>query len=211
MISAAALALAVTFHPAFTALQAEWSHVRDYTVTIEAHEKLAGRGYNDLIKYAFRRPDRARMEIASGAQRGDVALWSGGDRVAAYHRGLAFVKLRYGAQDPAVTSPRGNGILVPNFAATIACFDAHAQSISERPGMPIDGDATTAVTLTRTGFSCPEDSTLDRAEITTDVIYVSDRTHLPMFRERYAGSVRVESWKLRDLRINVGLTDRDLR
>jgi hypothetical protein len=150
------------------------------------------------------------MEIVAGPQRGDVEVWSGGDRVIAYHRGLAFIKLHYAVRDPVVTSPRGNGVLMPNFDAMITCFEEHEQSISESPGMIIDGEATTAITLTRTGFSCPEDSALDH-EITRDVIYVSERTHLPIFRERYAGSVRVESWKLDDLKLNVGLTDHDFR
>ena len=64
--------------------------------------------------------------------------------------------------------------------------------------------------LNRDGFACPADSTLDH-DLTRDVLYVSNRTHFPLLRERYAGSARVESWKLTNLKINSDLTDRDLR
>jgi hypothetical protein len=195
---------------AFAALQNEWSHIRDYTVNVEAHEVIDGRAFTDVLRYAYRRPDRARLEITSGAQRGSVVIWNGDDRATAYRRGLSFLKLRFGVKDRRVTSARGNGILTPNFDTIIRCFEAHPQSISESPGPAIDGDATTAITLTRDGFACPEDSTLDH-DLTRDVLYVSNRTHLPLLRERYAGSARVEAWKLTNLKINSGLTDRDLR
>lgn len=201
---------ALVLASAFAALQNEWSHVRDYTVNVEAHEVLDGHTYNDGLRYEYRRPDRARLEIIYGAQRGSIVTWNGDDSATAYRRDLSFLKVRYGARDRRVTSARGNGVLTPNFDAIIACFESHPHSITESPGPSIDGNATTAITLDRSNFSCPADSKLDH-DITRDVLYVSKRTHFPLLRERYAGSARVESWKLTNLKINSGLTDRDLR
>jgi outer membrane lipoprotein-sorting protein len=202
--------LAFAFSGALTSLSAEWSHVNTYSVTIEASEHLGARSQRQVLRYSYRRPDRARIEVVDGAGRGGVVLWYGDDRATAYRRGLKLLKLRVGAEDGRVTSLRGNGVLTPNFDAILSCFVENRSRVSESPGPILDGAPTIAITLANGGLHCAGDSATDRG-VTRDVLYVSRKTSLPVQRERYVGAELVERWELRDLRLNPGLTDSAFR
>lgn len=191
-------------------LSAEWLHVKDYSVTIDARETLRGHTERQVLHYLYRRPDRARLEIVDGAERGGVVVWLGDEHATAYHRGLRLLKLRVGPRDGRVTSLRGNGVLTPNFDAILACFSANRSRVSERPGPSVGGVPTTEIVLDYGGARCPQDSPKDR-EITRDVLYVSRQTGLPVMRERYALGELAERWLLSDLRLNPGLADSAFR
>ena len=195
---------------ALSALTLEWSHVRDYSLTIDAREFRQGRSQQEVLRYSYRRPNRARLEILDGAQRGSVVVWFGDDRASAYRRGLRLFKLYLAPSDGRVTSLRGNGVLTPNFDAILACFADHRSRVTEGPGPRVDGIPTVAIALEYAGFTCATDSPFDR-DVTRDVLYVSSKTNLPVLRERYAAEQLVERWELRDLRLNSGLTDSAFR
>ena len=99
---------------ALAALATQWAHVTDYTVRIDAREVLRTRTQSQVLLYSYRRPDRAKLEIVGGAQRGAIVLWDGDDRATAYRRGLRLFKLRVGARDERVTSLRGKSKLSQN-------------------------------------------------------------------------------------------------
>ena len=195
---------------ALSALTLEWSHVRDYSLTIDAREFRQGRSQQEVLRYSYRRPNRARLEILDGVQRGSVVVWFGDDRASAYRRGLRLFKLYLAPSDGRVTSLRGNGVLTPNFDAILACFADHRSRVTEGPGPRVDGIPTVAIALEYAGFTCATDSPFDR-DVTRDVLYVSSKTNLPVLRERYAAEQLVERWELRDLRLNSGLTDSAFR
>jgi len=198
--------LVATLAAALSALTLEWSHVQDYSLTIDAREFRQGRSQQEILRYSYRRPNRARLEILDGPQRGAVVVWFGDERATAYRRGLRLFKLRLAPSDERVTSLRGNGVLTPSFDALLACFADHRSRVTEGPGPRVDGIPTVAIALEYAGFMCPTDSPFDR-DVTRDVLYVSSKTNLPVLRERYAAEQLVERWELRDLRLNSGLTD----
>ena len=191
----------------FAQLLTTWRQVRDFTVTIEATERLGGRTTQNVLHYAFRKPDRARLDVVAGPSRGAVVIWRGGDRVTAYHRSLSFFKVRTRVKSSRVTSPRGNGVLTPNLGDVLECFARHRGDVRERPGPMVDGDATSAIVLNYTGgVACPDDSSKD-GDVTQDVLYVSRRTGYVVRRERYERESLVERYALRDLRVDEGLPD----
>ncbi|MBC5810841.1 MAG: hypothetical protein GIW95_08340 [Candidatus Eremiobacteraeota bacterium] len=194
--------------PALERFDVWWSRVHDFSVTIDAYEALGSRSETSTIRYTFREPDRAKLEITAGAGRGGVVVWRGGNGVVAYKRGFSLIKWHLDAHDARVVSLRGNSIFTPNIGRTLACFDAHRVRVAEVPGLHFDGQPTEVATLDR-GVSCADDPPEDKT-ITRDVVLVSPNG-LPLLRERFEGDLLIERWRLRDLKINVGLKDSDFR
>ena len=192
-----------------SAILASWAHVHDYTVTIDSREVLGKRTETRTVHYAFRSPDKSRLEVLAGPNRGGVLVWNGGPDVTAYHRGLGFIKVRADGHSARLTSMRGNGIFSSDFGRVLACFDAHRSAVHEGTGPLVDGKPTSTVTLTYDGFTCADDSAQDR-DVTRDVLYFNPAGVLVQ-RERFIGDEAVERWGFRDLRINEGVDDEALR
>jgi hypothetical protein len=95
----------------FDRLVTDWQHVRDYSVTFDDHEALGAQTDDRKIHYAYRAPDRARLDVLSGTDSGSTIVWAGGNEVVAYRRSIAFFKKRADAHASDLTSIRGNGIL----------------------------------------------------------------------------------------------------
>jgi hypothetical protein len=192
---------------AFDRLVASWTLVNDYVVTIETMETLGTKTTHSVLEYSFRKPDRAKLEVLRGTSAGAVLVWEGGTDVTAYKRGFfSAFKLHLDIQDPRVTSLRGNGVLSPDLGEILACFSAHRSDVNVEPGPEIAGAATEAIALTYAGFTCPQDSSIDRV-VTRDVLDVSIATGIAVHRERYAGSTLVESYDLQSYSVNKGLAD----
>jgi outer membrane lipoprotein-sorting protein len=196
--------------PAFDRLQATWSGVADYSVTIESHEVLGNDTAETELHFAFRRPDRARLDVVKGRRSGGTIVWDGGDRVTAYRRPFSIFKMHASVWDKNLTSLRGNGILNPNVIDILACFAAHRELLRQREGPPIDGKATDEIELPYRDVSCPDDPPADRGTVTLDVIDVDRASGMPVMRKRYQGDEIVERWELTGFTINTGLADRDL-
>jgi hypothetical protein len=184
-------------------LQAAWTALDGYTVTIEAHEVSGDKTADNELRYAFAKPDHVRLEVVSGSQAGGTVLWDGGDRVTAFRRGLSFFKLHPSLHDKNVTSLRGNSVLTPDLGDILSCYGAHRNAVSEGDGPVIDGAETAELKLTYDGFQCPDDPPADR-DVTLDVIDVSKTTGLIVERRRYEGDALVEKWDLKDYRIQGG-------
>jgi outer membrane lipoprotein-sorting protein len=191
--------------------EATWASLHDYRMTVVAHEVLGNESADNELGFAFRKPSRARLDIRSGNKSGSTIVWEGGDRVTAYRRRMAFLKMHGGARDKDLTSLRGNGILLANLGDVAACFDEHRDRLRERPGPTVDGDATDAVALPYEGVTCSSDPPADRGVVTLDEIDISRRTNLVVLRERFAGDLVVERWEIKDWKVDAGLTDGDLR
>jgi outer membrane lipoprotein-sorting protein len=182
-----------------------WSSIHDYAVTIDAHEVLGRSSQDRVLRYVFRKPAQARLDLMAGRRRVATILWSGGDSVVAYRSGLSFLRVHGSPDDRRFTSLRGNGVRTAVLGDIVACFEQHQSSIRERGGPAVNGEPTDEIVLERAGFSCAGDSPADRG-ITRDVIDVSQRGTILM-RRRYQGSELVEAWSLRDYRINAGFDD----
>ncbi|MGP6159271.1 MAG: hypothetical protein ACLPYS_17495 [Vulcanimicrobiaceae bacterium] len=188
-------------------LSAAWSLLDDYSMTIETTEWTRGTAVQEVLRYAFRKPALARLEVVAGPRRGAVLVWRGGPKVVAYQRGFLLFKIVAGVTSARVTSPRGNGILTPNLGDVLDCFAAHGQNVRESAGPSVDGAPSDAIALDyRGGSACPDDSSQDRA-VTRDVLYVSRDSGYVVERERYEGDTLVERYLIRDLVVNSNLPD----
>jgi hypothetical protein len=217
---AGALALCLLLTPAgapaapassFERLEALWSGIQDYSMTIDAHEVLGDQSAENELHFAFKRPDHARLDILTGLRSGSTIVWGGGDRVTAYMRLFSFFKMHGDARQKDLTSLRGNGILNPNMGDVIACFAAYRDQLREHDGPEIAGKPTDEIELPYRGVECPDDPPADRGTVTLDVLDVDRQSGLVITRKRYEGDAVVERWDMADWRINAGLSDRDLR
>jgi hypothetical protein len=197
--------------PAFDRLQNMWVGIEDYSMTIDSHEVLGDQSAENLLHYAYKRPDHARLDIVGGNRSGSTIVWQGGEKVLAYWRRLSLFKLHGDARDKNLTSLRGNGILGANMGDVIACFAANRDLLREHDGPDIDGKATDEIELPYQNVSCPDDPPSDRGVVTLDVLDLDKQTGLALTRRRYQGDQVVERWDLSDYRINTGLGDQDLR
>jgi hypothetical protein len=195
---------------AFDRLQLLWNGLHEYSVTIEEREVMGAQTSEHTLHYAFRKPNQARLDVVTGTKSGSTILWSGGDRVIAYHRNLSFFKMHGGVKDVDLTSLRGNSILSPNMGDLLACFGEHRAALIEREGPVIDGEPTDELALPYAGVSCPDDSPSDR-NVTLDILDVSQHSGLILMRTRYEGEAVVERWVLKDYKIDSGLTDADFK
>jgi outer membrane lipoprotein-sorting protein len=195
----------------FERLASDWQSMHDYSVTIDAHEELGAETDEHELHYAFRKPDRARLDVVNGTRSGTTIVWSGGSSVVAYRRSMSFLKMHGDPRQKDLTSLRGNGVLSPNIGDLVACFGEHREELIERSGPVIDGEATDEIALPYKDVTCPDDPPADKGAITLDVLDVSHKTGLILMRKRYAGDEVVERWELKDYVIDSGLRDADLR
>lgn len=184
-----------------------WSALRDYKADIYSHEQIGDRASDHTLRYDYRRPDRARLDIVSGTPANATLIWTGSDTIVAYRRGFAFFKMRGDARSDALTSIRGNGILTPNTGDIVACFQAHRSAVRERPGPTVFGTATDEIALPYVGVACPDDSPLDRKTITLDVLDLDPASGLIVQRHRYAGSELVERWIVTARAVDIDIPD----
>jgi hypothetical protein len=183
----------------------------DYAVTIEAHE-VDGTSTDDrVIRFWYRKPDRAKMEVLKGPAAGTRLEWVGGDKARVRGGIFSWFPIWLDLNDPRITSLRGNTMLRAELEPTLECFVAHRGSVTESAGPRVDGQTTDLVTLSIPGgLGCPADSAKDRA-VTRDVLTVGRDTGVLLRRERYAGDTQVERWLLSDVVTNAGLKDADFR
>ncbi len=216
----AACALAATV-PATSATPAQpalldqlakrWASIDDYTATIVAHEVDGDRVEDRTMRFWFRKPDRAKLEMTGGGSAGSVLIWRGGSQVRVKPSGFGPFPLSFDVHSGAITSIRGNTMLRPDLTSTLACFQAHRDVLKEATGPAIDGKPTQTLTLEIAGgLNCPGDSQADQ-DVTRDVLTIRTADGLVVLRERYVGSSVVEHWELHDVRVNVSLSDDDFR
>jgi len=180
---------------ALARLSAAWNGLRGYSVTIKAHEVLEGKVDDHVLHYVFEKPQHAELDVVGGSQTGATIVWNGGDGLTYYKRGLSFFKLHAGLHDKAMTSPRGNTLLMGNFGDVLTCFEAHRDALTEADGPEVDGIKTTEIRMNARGVSCPDDPPGDR-NVTLDVVDVSNVNGLVVERRRYEGDTLVERWDL---------------
>jgi len=188
---------------ALAAFGAAVDALRDYTVTIAIHETDGGRTQDRAVRYWYKKPTTAKVEVISGAGRGSVAVWRGGDSVRGHQGGfLSMIKLTVGIHDPRAVSLRGDTIDSAYFGNILDRFKTTKGELSEAPGPAIAGVPTEKITLIAADPSANQ-------RISRDVVYLSRVTHLPVKRERFEGDALVKSQFFSNLKLDANLTDQD--
>jgi hypothetical protein len=197
--------------PLLDGLVKRWAGIDDFTATIVAHEVDGDRVDDRTMRFWFRKPDRAKLEMTAGGPNGSVLVWRGGSQARVELGGLSLFPPSFDVHSGAITSIRGNTMLRPDLTSTLACFVAHRDAVKEGTGPAIGGHATQTLTLDIPGgLGCPGDPPADH-DVSRDVLTIRTDDGLVVLRERFVGASVVEHWELHDLRVNVGLTDDDFR
>ncbi|HEY8297564.1 MAG TPA: hypothetical protein VIG32_06035 [Candidatus Baltobacteraceae bacterium] len=190
--------------PALAAFDDAFAKVHDYTVTLRAHEVSGSRTQDRVYHYWYRKPNDAKIEIASGEGAGGGGVWTGGDQVSGHQGGFLISKfhLKVGLHDGRAVSLRGYTIPDGLFPNEVEKYRTIKGQLSEGAGPTVDGQATDAVTL----------NVADPAAVggvTRMVLDLSKATHMPVRQIRYQGDqiVADEIWS--ELKTNVGLSERD--
>jgi hypothetical protein len=197
--------------PVLDALVKHTAALSDYAVTVDAHEVDGTNSDDRVIRFWYRKPDRAKMEVLKGPAAGTRLEWIGGEKVRVRGGIFSWFPIWLDLHDPKITSMRGNTMLRAELEPTLECFVAHRSAVTEAPGPRVDGQVTDLVALSIPGgLGCPADSATDRA-VTKDVLTVSRDTGVLLRRDRYVGDTQVERWLLSDVVTNAGLKDADFR
>lgn len=191
--------------PALEAAVAAFASVNDYEEEMIVHERTDdGRRVQDrTYDYKWKRPDFARIAVTAGPGKGQVAVWHGGETLRAHPGGFfSFIRVTLAIGDPRALSLRGDSMTRASLEAQIKRFRETEGSWHQAPGPAIEGQATTAVTFT---VADPEGN----RKVSKEIIYLSDATHVPMRFEQFVGKELVKYGMVRNVRVNLGLTDAD--
>jgi outer membrane lipoprotein-sorting protein len=203
IVAFAAPANALSGPSAIADAHGAFAKVDDYKMTISVHETADTRVQDRTYDVMFKKPMLEKVDIVAGQDRGGGIVWLGGDKVKGHHGGLlSGIHLTFGIHDSQVLTLRGDSVDTATIPSMLDEFEKIKGTITQGAGPEIDGAATEAVTLDVT------DPTTDNG-VTRTVLYLSDATHLPVRRERFIGTQLVKSENVTDMKINVGLTQRD--
>jgi hypothetical protein len=181
--------------PALDAFASAWSKIESYSVTIAVHE-TAGRSVQDrTYALAFEKPCNTTIVITKGSGRGGKVVWSGGDSVIGSPPGLfSRVKVHLGIDDARVTSLRGDTVAMASFAWLLEHFRQTAGPKTETPGPPVDGNATTTISLAVANPSADDG-------VTQEVLVLANATELPVSARSYIGSQVVKDVHFGDVSV----------
>ena len=173
--------------------QKAFAGINDYQFRIVTHETTDDREERrgprlSCLGTASRRTRRCKSW--QGRDKGGAATWHGGDTVSGHHGGfLSGIHLTKSIHDRDATSLRGDILISDAYDMILKHFEETPGSLSEAPGPVIDSQATTAVTL---AVADPKAN----ANVSKDVIYLSNLSHLPLGRDQYVGSLHGENRKI---------------
>ncbi|TAM56175.1 hypothetical protein EPN52_15110 [bacterium] len=189
--------------PALDAFSSAWSKVDSYTCKIVTHETKDSSTQDRTYGYEYLKPHFAKISIDSGPGHGGGATWHGGDTVSGHQGGLLRgIHLTVSIHDGRATSLRGDTMDTAAFQYLLDYYrgnDAHA---TQAAGPAVDGAPTDEIVLTD----------LDPTKtggVTRDLLLISTKTHLPVERQRFAGSALVKSEHYIDVALNPGLKESD--
>jgi outer membrane lipoprotein-sorting protein len=188
---------------ALSAANSTFAKIDDYQMTIVVHETDGARVEDRTYGVLFKKPSLEKIDIVAGPGKGGGIVWLGGDKVKGHRGGLlGGIHLTFDIHNSQVSTLRGDSVDTATIPAMLGDFTTGKGTISEAPGPQIDGAASSAVTLD------VADPTVDKG-VTREVLYLSDTTHLPLRRERFAGTELVKSENVTEMKTNVGLTTND--
>jgi hypothetical protein len=149
------------------------------------------------------KPHYLKTMILDGNGKGSGAVWVGGDRVSAHEGGiLSGIHVKISVDDPRAVSL--HGVTIPNglLPGIIDHYDAIPGTLTQTDGGKIENVETDRLDLKVADPSSNHD-------ISEQVVYLSRATHWPVRQIMYSGSqIVLDEW-IDDLKMNVGLTQRD--
>jgi len=193
--------------PALEEFGKAYAAIKDYQFVIVAHETTDdGKHVEDRVYlFRYRKPTDAQIMVQQGRDRGGAATWHGGDTVSGHHGGLlSGIHLTKSIHDRDTTSLRGDVLTSDAYDTELKHFADTPGTLAEGAGPSIDGQATTAVTLV---VGDPKSN----ANVSKDVLYLSNANHLPLGRDQYVGSLLVKTEKFKEIKTNLGLKDSDFQ
>ncbi len=193
--------------PALEEFQKTFAGITDYQYQTVTHETTDdGKTVEDRVYlFRWRKPTDAQIQVLAGRDKGGAATWHGGDTVSGHHGGfLSGVHLTKSIHDRDTTSLRGDILISDAYDVIIKHFEDTPGTLAESPGPAIDGQPTTAVTLV---VADPKAN----ANVSKDVVYLSNASHLPLGRDQYVGILMVKTERFKDIKTNIGLKDSDFR
>jgi outer membrane lipoprotein-sorting protein len=193
--------------PALAEFEKVFAGINDYQFGIVTHETTDdGKSVEDRVYvFRWRKPSDAQIMVLQGRDKGGAATWHGGDTVSGHHGGfLSGIHLTKSIHDRDTTSLRGDILISDAYDVIIKHFTETPGTLSEAPGPAIDGQATTAVTFV---VADPKSN----ANVSKDVVFFSNASHLPLGRDQYVGTTLVKTERFKDIKTNIGLKDSDFR
>lgn len=170
---------------ALSAFSSAWAAVTAYNATVTVFEQKGVAVQNVIFKYTFRKPSTVTVDVIGGPNNGVSLLWTGGTTLSAHRSGLAAaLKETLSLHDAKVTTIRGSSIDQLSFAQILAHAEQTPGTISQGPGLVINGVSTDAVTL------IPTHPATD-AGYTREIIEISRVTHFPLRIIGYQGTTLV--------------------
>ncbi len=158
-----------------------WTKVQSYTCDIKVNETKGTETQERTYRYAFLKPNFARIDITGGPGKGGGAVWKGGDTVSGHQGGfLSGIHLTISIHDPRAVDLRGGTIDQGSFQ-NIATWIQDAPMLSNGEET-WNGTAYDTVTAPYT----------DALGATKRTVFLSKSTHLPARRVTYAGDAVVE-------------------
>jgi outer membrane lipoprotein-sorting protein len=193
--------------PALEEFGKAYAAIKDYQFQIVAHETTDdGKHVEDRVYlFRYRKPADAQIMVQQGRDRGGAATWHGGDTVSGHHGGLlSGIHLTKSIHDRDTTSLRGDVLTSDAYDTELKHFADTAGTLAESAGPSIDGQATTVVTLV---VADPKAN----ANVSKDVLFLSNASHLPLGRDQYVGQLLVKTEKFKEIKTNLGLKDNDFQ
>jgi hypothetical protein len=170
--------------PALEEFQKTFAGIKDYQFQIVTHETTDdGKHAEDRVYlFRYRKPSDAQIMVQQGRDKGGAATWHGGDTVSGHHGGfLSGIHLTKSIHDRDTTSLRGDIL-------TSDAYDTELQHFAETVSDP-----------------------KANANVSKDVLFLSNSSHLPLGRDQYVGSLLVKTEKFKEIKTNIGLKDSDFQ
>jgi outer membrane lipoprotein-sorting protein len=168
--------------PALDAFADAWSKIEAYSVTMAVHETAGNSVQDRTYALTFQKPSDATIVITKGPGRGGKVVWAGGDSVIGSPSGfLSRMKVHLGIGDARVTSLRGETAAMASFAWLLDHFERTPGVKTETPGVSVDGNATTTISLAVANPSADEG-------FTQEVLVIANARELPVSACSYIGA-----------------------
>lgn len=188
---------------AISAADDAFAKIDDYHMTIAVHETDGTKTEDRIYDVLFKKPSMEKVEVTAGPQQGSGVVWLGGDRVKGHRGGMmSGLRKEFDIHNYQVSTLRGDGVDSATIPSMLGDFSRIKGTVSQAPGPLIDGAPTEALTLDVA--DPPTNSGISRI-----VLYLSEASHLPVRRERFAGSDLVKTETVTDMKTDVGLTSGD--
>jgi len=189
--------------PAIAAFDQTFAGVHDYTCILHSYEANGTKTQDRVYRSSFMKPHYLKTLILDGNGKGSGAVWVGGDQVSAHPGGLfSGIHVKINVEDSRTISLHGVAIPDGLLPGIIDDYQTIPGTLTQTNGGKINGVETDRLDLK---VADPRSN----HNISEQIVYLSKSTHWPIRQIMYSGSQIAVDESVDDLRMNVGLTQRD--